>query len=97
MGLALQKTEEPAQFTIKYSSGGSKPYYFGARYYDPGLGRFVTSDPLFVEELEKCVDSPLEWNLYGYANNNPIKFLIKLVMKQSQPLSLLNILSVLKL
>ena len=38
----------------------------GARYYDPGLGRFVSVDP--VMDLA----DPQQWHGYAYANNNPI-------------------------
>ncbi|MBU4477666.1 MAG: hypothetical protein KKH34_01015, partial [Candidatus Omnitrophica bacterium] len=39
--------------------------YFGARYYDPLIGRFITPDPLGM------VDGP---NLYLYVGNDPINF-----------------------
>jgi len=39
--------------------------YFGYRYYDPQLGRWITPDPL------GAIDGP---NLYAYAQNNPIKY-----------------------
>jgi len=38
-------------------------YYFGARYYDPEVGRWLTPDPLGM------VDGP---NVYAYVNNNPV-------------------------
>ena len=40
----------------------------GARYYDPGLGRFVSVDP--VMDLA----DPQQWHGYAYANNNPITY-----------------------
>jgi RHS repeat-associated protein len=39
--------------------------YFGQRYYDPSIGRFITPDP------SGMVDGP---NLYLYCNNDPINF-----------------------
>ena len=48
--------------------------YAEARYYSAELGRFCSADPLFVGEPEECVGSPLECGLYGYALNNPLKF-----------------------
>ncbi len=39
--------------------------YFGARYYDPSIGRFITQDPLGI------VDGP---NLYAYCRNNPVNW-----------------------
>jgi RHS repeat-associated protein len=41
-------------------------YYFGARYYDPGIGRFITPDPLGM------IDST---NLYAYVSNNPVNLI----------------------
>ncbi|MEJ2047618.1 MAG: RHS repeat-associated core domain-containing protein, partial [Dehalococcoidia bacterium] len=38
-------------------------YYFGARYYDPGLGTFISSDP--------AMDG-LNW--YAYCGNNPMNY-----------------------
>jgi RHS repeat-associated protein len=44
--------------------------YFGARYYDPTLGRFMGVDPQhFVE------DNLHSFNRYVYGNNNPYKYL----------------------
>jgi RHS repeat-associated protein len=47
----------------------------GARDYDPRRGRFLTPDPLVLEDPASCVDSPLECNLYGYARGNPLDFI----------------------
>ena len=53
-----------------------KPYnpstglsYFGARYYDPTLGRFTGLDPVAFDGT-----SIHTFNRYGYANNNPYKY-----------------------
>jgi RHS repeat-associated protein len=46
----------------------------GARFYEPPLGRFLTPDPLLLEDLEKCAENPSECNLYSYARNNPLKY-----------------------
>lgn len=41
-------------------------YYYRARYYDPTLGRFITSDPIgFLSG---------DTNLYRYVGNDPINF-----------------------
>jgi len=47
----------------------------GVRDYDPALSQFWTPDPLFLESLDKCAESPTECNLYGYARNNPVSFI----------------------
>ncbi|MCX5709329.1 MAG: RHS repeat-associated core domain-containing protein, partial [Candidatus Omnitrophica bacterium] len=65
--------------TITQSGTSSNPYqystkeldstgliYFGARYYDPKIGRFITPDP------SGMVDGP---NLYLYCNNDPINWI----------------------
>ncbi len=43
--------------------------YYGARWYDPALGRFMGVDPVGFSEAN--VHS---FNRYAYANNNPYKF-----------------------
>ncbi|MGN6111283.1 MAG: RHS repeat-associated core domain-containing protein, partial [Kofleriaceae bacterium] len=46
----------------------------GVRDYDPKLSQFLTPDPLYFEDLEKCQSSPLQCSLYGYAIGNPVTF-----------------------
>lgn len=48
--------------------------YFEARYYDPLSGRFISPDPLFSEQMDKCMSSVIECNLYQYTGNNPVMF-----------------------
>jgi len=43
--------------------------YFGARYYDPEIGRFMGIDPVGVDP-----ENPHSFNRYAYANNNPYRF-----------------------
>ena len=40
---------------------------FGARYYDPNLGRWAQKDPILFDGGDP--------NLYGYVNNDPINFI----------------------
>jgi len=45
-------------------------YYYGARYYDPEIGRFTTRDP-----LQGKMRSPQTQNRYTYCLNNPLKYI----------------------
>ncbi len=71
--LPREKTHH--RFTGKYLDDATGLYYFGARYYDPALGRFVTPDPLYMADPERCTTNPTGCNLFAYANNNPMAFI----------------------
>ncbi len=45
-------------------------YYYGARYYDPELGRFITRDLLTGKRV-----NPQSLNRYTYCLNNPVKLI----------------------
>jgi RHS repeat-associated protein len=55
----------PWKFSSKEYDVETGLYYFTRRYYDPSIGRFVTTDPLGVTDGV---------NMYGYAGANPIMF-----------------------
>lgn len=59
------KTETAYKFSGKEKDVETGLYYFGARYYVPGLGRWVSPDPIGFG------DGP---NVYCYVNCNPISF-----------------------
>ncbi|QTL97138.1 hypothetical protein GM661_03685 [Iocasia frigidifontis] len=44
-------------------------YYYGARFYDPGIGRFISEDS-YAGELV----NPQGQNIYVYVMNNPMKY-----------------------
>lgn len=44
--------------------------YLRARWYDPGIGRFITKDT-----FEGDLNDPLSLNLYTYVINNPLKYI----------------------
>ena len=43
--------------------------YMGARYYDPVMGRFISTDPVQFQE-----GNLHSFNRYAYANNNPYRY-----------------------
>ena len=45
-------------------------YYYGARYYDPSIGRFITEDSYPGE-----ITNPQTQNLYIYVVNNPLRYI----------------------
>jgi RHS repeat-associated protein len=55
-------------FTGKEHDTESNLDYFGARYYNSSLGRFVTPDPGNAGADES---DPQSWNAYSYVQNNP--------------------------
>ncbi len=60
---------EKLSYTGKQHDDVTGLTYFGARYYDPHLGRFMSVDPVgFVES------NPMSFNRYAYVNNNPYKY-----------------------
>jgi len=76
------------RFTGKELDPETGLYYFGARYYDPVLSRWISADPIFGKYLptgdrEKDknlpgyggVYRPINLNLYTYSYQNPIKYL----------------------
>lgn len=56
-------------FTGKKTDDESGLIYFGARYYDPSLGRFITPDTIV-----QAASNPQTFNRYTYCNNNPVNY-----------------------
>ncbi len=46
--------------------------YMNARYYNGKIGRFVSQDPLVVNNPERLLQDPQSLNYYAYSRNNPI-------------------------
>jgi RHS repeat-associated protein len=61
--------KEKMAYTAKEHDDISRFTYFGARYYDPAFGRFLSIDPAGFDPA-----NPLTFNRYAYANNNPYRF-----------------------
>jgi RHS repeat-associated protein len=68
-GEPITTAEEPYLFTGK-EIDATGLYYYGARYYDSEIGRFVTRDP----ELGR-IGNPQTLNRYTYCINNPLKYI----------------------
>ena len=69
-GQAFNKSvDTDITFTGKHRDKQSNLDYFGARYYYPDAGRFISIDPTAIEPK-----SPLSFNRYIYGNNNPYTY-----------------------
>ena len=65
---------EQGDATARYRFNGKEKddsglYYYGARYYDESLGRFLAADSMLPD-----VYDPQQLNRFAYVRNNPIKF-----------------------
>jgi RHS repeat-associated protein len=56
-------------YTGQRLDGSAGLLYYGARYYDPALGRFIQPDTLVPEP-----GNPQSLNRYAYVLNNPLKY-----------------------
>ncbi len=60
------------KFTGK-EEDGTGLYYYGARYYDKSLGRWISPDPAsYPSDLR--LNDPQSFNPYVYCRNNPLKY-----------------------
>ncbi|MBI2985926.1 MAG: hypothetical protein HYY45_04080 [Deltaproteobacteria bacterium] len=58
------------RFTGKMLDPESGLYYYGGRYYDPELGRFISPDPFVPQPGD-----PQSFNRYSYVGNNPVNYI----------------------
>ena len=49
---------------------GTGLYYYNARYYDPTIGRFISTDTVIPDPT-----NPQAFNRYSYCLNNPLKYI----------------------
>ncbi len=59
----------PFTYTAREYDAATGLYYYRSRWYDPGLGRFISMDPVSGQ-----VDQPRSLNPYVYAFNDPVRF-----------------------
>jgi len=57
------------RYTGQLEQAGIGLYYYGARWYDPKLGRFTQADSIIPQP-----GNPLDWDRYAYSSNNPINY-----------------------
>ena len=62
-------TANTHKYTGKEFDAETGLYYYGARYYDPTIGRFISVDPAGGKP-----EMPQTWNRYVYTLNNPYKY-----------------------
>jgi RHS repeat-associated protein len=75
------------RFTGKELDPETGLYYYGARYYDPVLSRWISADPIFGKYLPNLgktehgdlpafggIYNPINLNMYCYSFNNPLKY-----------------------
>ncbi|MBW4085753.1 RHS repeat domain-containing protein [Paenibacillus sp. S150] len=63
----VEGTSNSFKYTGEMYDAETGLYYLRARYYDPGMGRFLNEDT-----VEGQIDNPLSLNLYTYVENNPL-------------------------
>ncbi len=66
-------------FTGQRFDASSALMYYGARYYDPVLGRFTQADPIVPSP------APQSLNRYAYVTNNPVNFVDPLGYDEEPP------------
>jgi RHS repeat-associated protein len=80
MNLACNLPDDsPMHFTGKQRDTETGLDYFGARYNESVIGRFMTPDPFIPFNLKKdkfqaWISNPQHWNKYAYALNNPLLY-----------------------
>lgn len=62
--------DEKHWYTGKLEETRTGIQYFGARWYEPELGRFLSVDPLQFRD-----DNAFSFNRYAYANGNPYRYI----------------------
>ncbi|HBH46804.1 MAG: hypothetical protein A2445_00325 [Candidatus Jacksonbacteria bacterium RIFOXYC2_FULL_44_29] len=76
--VAVPGFETRFTFTDQEKDAESGLLYYGARYYNPTLGRFTQPDPMLLDtkspEFQQAMLNPQILNPYSYVSNNPLKY-----------------------
>ena len=70
----------PYKFTAKELDEETGLYYYGARYLDPKYSMWISTDPALSDYMSGSevggggIYNHFNFNLYHYANNNPLKY-----------------------
>lgn len=76
-----QKENMPENINFKFTGKELDPtglYYFGARYYDPQVSLWMSTDSAIEKYLQtdgKGIYDSSNFSLYAYCGNNPLKFI----------------------
>lgn len=73
-GAEAEDLKGPYQFNDKEYDRESGFYYFGARYYEPRIGRWISPDPLISANPTSGLKIPGRLNLYSFVLGSPINF-----------------------
>jgi RHS repeat-associated protein len=76
------KQESPFTYTGREFDAAAGLYYYRARYYDAGLGRFLNKDPVPAQIYDS-----LSLNPYPYVQNNPVRFVDRMGQAKNKPQS----------
>lgn len=69
-GAKLNGVNEKVGYTGHAYDSESGMTYAQARFYDPLIGRFLSTDPVYFSD-----QNPFTFNRYAYANNNPYRYI----------------------
>lgn len=67
--LTIEQYNNAIRYAGEFYDQETGLYYLRARYYNPYIGRFISEDSYWGEDI-----NPLSLNLYTYTKNNPIMF-----------------------
>ncbi len=66
--LTVEEYANSIRYAGEFYDAETGLYYLRARYYDPYIGRFISEDSYWGEDI-----NPLSLNLYTYAHNDPVQ------------------------